>query len=393
MKQIIDAEPVIANWTVSGTQSKSDVETPEYVAGVTTSKSLIVSFKGPSDFAERTFGTPVDVLNKDYLVFSVWSQRFKGKRYSHSDDFNYAVQLQTGGTWFRFPTWDTFTEVVIDISDINQIDHIRIEPVKDFTNEDNLIVSYFVTCKVDYPYDIMEGVKDHLTAIRDQVNSNGGFKAGTVSGAAGDDKIKIEGLILYVERYSVVTIDDGVNSEKHLLQNNNETDFNLGQLYDGPVLLNSYTNADVYVSYEPIFGKFEEEVVVPSMTIWGFAPASSVTVLPSSRMVREYGGGSFMELESGMRLEFPMQIDLMARQWELIEQMGDIVRRFLRERHVWINGRKHDFIWTGNAESTFPDDPTVQLYSITYTVTIEVKESGVVKLPVSGAATLDVKVL
>jgi hypothetical protein len=381
MKQVIDAEPSTANWTVSGAQTKRDVQIAEYIAGIETTQSMITTFYEASDYVERVFGTPIDVSDYDYLVFSVWSHRNRGGQFRRPEDFNYGIVLQDGGAVLSFPTWQTFTEVVIDISGIDQIDKLRIEPLRAFESQDHLIVSNFVVCTPDYPYDILQGIREHLLDVRSRRFPQGGVKAGTVTASQGDTQITIDGLVDYVERYSVVRIAGGGNEETHLLINNNETDFELGGLYDGDSLLHDYTDADVYVLYEPILGKFEEEAVIPSITVWGFSPDSSAGVLPASRTVKEYGGGTFTELQTGMRMSFPIQLDIYARHWQLIEEMGDMVREFLAGRELWINGRKHDFIWQGGAETTFPDDPTVQLYSVTYNLDVEVKEARVETLP------------
>jgi hypothetical protein len=131
----------------------------------------------------------------------------------------------------------------------------------------------------------------------------------------------------------------------------------------------------VRVVYEPTMGGYESEVVVPGIGVWGFAPDSSLSTLPGGRVTREYTGGTFLQLEEGMRLTFPVQIDLVARGWQDVEVMGRIARQFLAGRELWVNGRKHDFVFTGGAEDTVPEDDTAAVYTVTYTFDVEVREA------------------
>lgn len=369
MRKIVDAEPNATNWTAGAGQTIVDSEHPEYIAGAGNSKALLVSFESSGDYAELDLsGSPIDVSDYNFLSFTVWS------RLGASTD-RYKISVDGSGFTY-FDTYSVVADLSIDVSSISSLDRLRVELDTDLSVADHLILSYFVLSTPEYPLDIMTGMVDQLTFERNNLLPNGGFKAGTLSASTGDDIITVEGLIEYVERYSVVKIEGGGNSETHLLIARDGDDFSLGGLYDGNSIINDFTDADVYVIFEVVFGQAEKEILLPSVVLWGFEPIPVQRDNPNELIPFSKTGSNWSLVEQGMILEFPMQIDIMARHYEEISKMATFVRSFLRHRHFWINGRDHSFIATDPATEITPETPEVQIYHVTYNVSIEVREAG-----------------
>lgn len=382
MRKIVDAEPNSTNWTAGSGQTILDSEHPEYIAGAGNTKALLVSFSNVGDYAELDLSaSPIDISDYNFLSFTVWSRLG-----ASTNRYKIAVD---GSGFAHFDTYSVVTDLSIDVSSISSLNRLRIELDTDLSDTDHLILSYFVLSTPEYPLDIMTGMVDQLVFERDRLLINGGFKAGTLSASSGDSIITIGGLIEYVERYSVIKIEGGGNSETHLLLARDGDEFDLGGLYDGNTILNDYTDADVYVIFEVIFGQAEKEILLPSVVLWGFEPIPVQRDNPNELIPFSKTGSDWSLLEQGMLLDFPMQIDLMARHYEEIAKMATFVRSFFRHRHFWINGRDHSFIATDPSTEITPETPEVQIYHVTYNVSIEVREAGEITVqPEAKAATI-----
>ena len=340
MKLTIDSLTDATGWVVNAPSTIEEIAEKSLIAGLN-NKSLMISFDESDTVrtATKTFGTAIDVTDYESLVFSIGSYN-KGvdRLYLRPDDFVYKIGLD-GVREFYVPVYRTFSDITIGIEDVTSITKIEITALH--TDSDQIMISEMVAEKEEIPIDILVAVKEHIDYyINDAVGD--GLLLGTLTGAAGDTEIVMSNPD-YLDRYGVIKIDDGVNSETHQVEDNDAATFQLNHNYDGNQLLNNYTNANVYLQYPSFINPGQLELRLPGMSIWGIEPnpilrGGKLETIHDSFLV---SGGSKQRTE-GQILEYPILIDCEARRNKLIDTMTRAVRRFIAQEVLWINGRKHD---------------------------------------------------
>lgn len=370
MKAVIEQFDSQAGFSATGGAAVvRENEHAELIAGLGVERSLMLSFAASGDSVGKTLATPVDVSFADYAVVSLWSQRGT-RRYRSTGDFLYRITLGAGAS-FLVPTFSTLAQVQLDVSGLSEVTEVTVEYLG--SEDDFLVLSHMVAVRDELPRDIFESVVEHLDAVRDELYPQGEL-AGTVTGSAGDEKVRVDGLREFVERYSVVTISDGVNAETHLLVAEDEYSFALSGLYDGPVLLHDYAGAEVRVVLVAEFGQLEKEVVLPSMTVWGFDATPIMRGNPTDQALQSYDGTDFFYRQQGKLVEWPVAVSCMARQYELIQKMGDVVRRVMARRRLWVNGQPLDVYFDEAASEILPEEAVTEVYHVQFTFRIEVRE-------------------
>ena len=355
-------------------------EVPEYIAGLNT-KSLSFKFASGSlgKYIQKTVA--VDLTPYDDIVFWIWSRNKRGMGVGYYEKSEYAYKIDFGtGKEYYVPLFDSFSDVSISIKGMANITKIKITCLHD--DEDYLILSHMVAVRDELPVDIWRSVKEQLESdiltsypkVADGVNAKG-ILLGTISGSAGDRVIGFSDSIKIAEKYSVIIIDDGANTEKHQLDKNDGLEFNFFTTYDGAVLKHSHTNASVYLLIPVEFGMSESEIILPGINIQGMNPEE---IIDSSKV--DHARDTFDEEETvserraDAKFRYIILIDCEARTNEMIAFMSLVVRYFLARQVLWVNGKRIEILPEGASTYIEPMEAFNQIPKIQYTMQIEIRE-------------------
>jgi len=383
MNLIIDNLNSVTGW--SGTASVHGLnDHKDYVAGYNT-QSIVFNFDAEDEYIEKTYGTDVS----DYNEFTVYlySREKADTTFVKPENFYYKIDLGSGKEYY-LPTWQGFTHITIDISSIDTIDRIRITSLHD--DDDYLIMSYAVVSKDEIPLDIFQGIQTGLETYRDTLDI---YLLGTINATTGDSQIDLSGFN-FVEDYAVIKINDGSNDEIHQLISGHEGLFNFTGLYDGDRIINSYTDASVYL-YLPIeYGRSSLEAIVPGITVWGFEPQEILNSFGIQDVLDTWTENGASERREGLYNEYPIQFDCEARQNQILAHLARIVRDFIGRRFLYVNGRKCYIQFDGAAVETKPINHYDSIPKVLYRGTIEIREElwQRTSLPLTETITLTVTI-
>jgi len=388
MKTIIDNIINTTGWSASGGASIYNVnEIPEFIAGNNLS-SLIVKFNGLNSYVEKTYN--VDVT--DYKIFTLWiSSRVLGNSQdNYIGDFKYKIDLGTGEE-FYVQLDDNFSPITLDISNVSTITKIKITALS--AVEDYLFLSYAVASLDVFPLDILQSIKEQIEYNRDQFFNQ--RLIGTITGSIGDKSITFGADIDFIDRYSVIEIDDGNNSEIHHLVRREGNTFTFSGLQDGKVLLNNYTSANVYLYYPVDFGMTQKEISLPSITLWGFSPEKEVV---SSEFDLKYDtisvdNQTYQERRTGQFLNWSILIDCEDREsYEVLGELTNIIRIFLGKLIIWVNGRKVNIEYDGTVTELEATENHDIVPKVQYPISVQVKEEIYERQTVYKTETINVDV-
>lgn len=340
MNIIVDRLDSVTGWTESTGANHPEVvglnAVGEYIAGANDFSIVFEFFPGGNgQYVEKVLN--VDVSQADEFIFHVWSRRLAGNEFTKASDFKYKVTLAQGHE-FYFETRGALTEVVVDISGINTITMMRITQLHD--SSDHLIISDAIAVRDEFPLDIFEGVRIQLEKdIRGIVGD--GMLVGTVDLASeGDEEIRCDSVIPFLDRYAVVKIKDENGEEVHHLRADDRGVYSFTTLFDGRALRRSFRNANIYLTFPVTYGRIEDDIILPSIAIWGLTPefilrgAKLDTIFDSFAV----GGGPSGRTE-GQILKYDLLLDCEARHYKLLAFMSSVVRKFIGRESLWINGR------------------------------------------------------
>lgn len=369
MKISIDHLADITGWIINAPSTISTVNYPGMVAGLNSSSLQIHFDKDDSVRVATKTLTPIDVTLYDTLVLSVWSAAKKSYAYNKPSDFAYKLMINNTAEYY-IPTYYTMTDISIGIEGIDEISKIQITPLH--SDDDWLYISEMVAEKQEFPYDVIQNVKEAIDyAIAKDYPK--GRLIGSITAASGDDYITVTSP--YIEQTSVIYIDDGVNSETHQIDTGRDNKYTFKRTYDGPDLLHSYTDANVYMLYPVYYGVSENGIRLPGIAVWGFQPDP---VLRGGKMETIYDthsiDGTVKARTEGQIYNWPVQIDIESKSYEMIAEMSEYVRRVIAGEIVWINGRKHDIVWDGPGIETRPVLAVDTIGKVQYNATIEIIE-------------------
>jgi hypothetical protein len=360
----------------------------EFVAGGN-SQSMIFKFSlvnsGQAKEVVKS-GLSIDVAGYDDLVFSIWSRNKQntGHTYQRASDFVYKLEVN-GSKEMLIPLSSTFTDVVMDITDIDTITQIKITALHSDT--DYLNISHMVAVTDQIPLDVFRALRDE---IRKQLNiyyprfiasdsnvsgvTNKGIKIGTITESAGAKSIVLNAP-QYIENASAILIDGGGNSEIHHIEKSDNKEHFFSSLFDGRTLVNSYTNADVYLYIDVSFHNEEKQIILPSVAIWGMTPEPDFYARKED-LVRDtmLSDGSVNERPRGQLYDYNIIISCEARTLNIMNFMSKVVRDMIGREVLWINGRKMDLNFTGSPTFIEPKEDYNEIPMIQYTANIELKE-------------------
>ena len=374
MRKTIDNIDSLTGWTpqTGSTLSAYKVNTnPDYIAD---KLSGSVIFKIPvgnlNKYITKTIS--VDVSGYDEIVFWAWSRNKAGLEFKKSTDYSYSIDFG-GSVSYYTPVKSPMTMVILSCEGLTGLTRIRITALHN--DEDYLLLSSVVAVKEQNPYDAFTGLQ---TAILSETVAKypDGLILGKTTAVAGSKSIPvISGVRDFLERYSVIKIKDGTNSEIHQIIGNDETNFSFGSLYSGKTLVNSYTNADIYLQIPVEFGQDTIEIRLPSITINGITPelirrGSALEDVWDTRK----NDDTIQSRREGAIFKYRFLLDCEARHDEILAILSEIVRKFLAKETLWINNKKYRMVWEGIPTEIMPTEAFDIVPKIQYLLSIEMIE-------------------
>ena len=375
MKLKIESFTTLTGWVINYPSIIALNEFMRYVSCLENETSLLVKFDSKDTVKTliKTF-TAVDVTDYETLVFNIWSET-KGKQtYGRNieSDFNYKIKINDTDEYL-LPVYNTFTDVNINIKDVTTIDRIEITALHKDT--DNIILSEMIAEYEEMPIDLLEEMKNHIEFYLERKIGKG-LLLGKISATVGDTQINTSDYN-YIDRYSVILIDDGNNYEVHQLKeiDDNSSIANLNDNYEGPTIKNNYIDADIYLMFPVYINPDERDVRLPGICLWGIAPEPIFRTGKLDRFIESYKtDGSMTERIEGQIWKYFILIDCEARASSLIAIMSKAVRDFCGNRILWINGRKHELFFNQTPVETRAMEGIDIIPKIQYQINVEVIE-------------------
>lgn len=377
MKEIIDQLDDPAGWVTndpSVTVTKNEV--PQYIAGLGNEGSLIIRFPGNiGDYAEKTLTNPVDVTLLDRLVFSDWAQRSQVDKSGAVDPSQISYKLWINDTdYFQLPAGKVFEECTFNISQVTTITKIKIESKTAL--EEGLIVSHMVSSTDELPLDLFQATKEHLDYYINRKYASA-IVIGKASPRVGDKAVFItSGLRNFVTTGSCIRISDGNNEEIHQVDEDNNNTWSFTALFGGKDIINTYTDADIFLYIPVVFGTAKKEIVLPGIAIWGFTPE------PVERFGKiEENFDSYQDTSVSSKGITQFQDHLIgchceshSSQVSILAIISQLVRNHIARMVLWVNGYRFYIRYDGSPSYTEPDGSTDQIEYIAWQFRVEIAE-------------------
>lgn len=371
MKLLIDNLNSITGWTASGgsTSIFGLNELKNSIAG-NNDNSLILYFNGVDSYCTKTL-TSIDVTDYNTLTFYVQSINKSNNLFTKWSDFSYKIDINSADS-FYLPIYEGFSVVKLDISDITEINKIKITSLH--SDEDYIVISYMVVSSDNIPLDLFEGIKEQLE-YEIENNFSKKFPVGIISTTAGDSSITFVSDIPYIDRYVGIMITDDVNTEYHIIEKRTDKTFTFNTLYDGKIIKNTFIDANVYLYIPVVFGRRQIEIVLPSITIWSFEPEKIDVETDLDNILDTWKTDDTVgERRTGKYQNYLILIDCESRQDEVLATLTKIVRTLLAKKKVWINGELCELEFEGRAVEIEPTDSYNIIPKVQYQCNITIKE-------------------
>lgn len=374
---VIDKCEVVTGWTSSDTAKVALPvlnEVSHFIANKNTA-SLVFNWKvgGLNSYVQKTISPTKSTTGYTEIVLSIMSTAFKyaGTKFNNRDEFKYKIQFNDTMEPVLLPLYNDLTDITIDITGITTIDKIKITALHN--EADYLVISQVTLVDDDIPLDIYKSLKSE---IESEISTNvTPILSGAVTCITGDTSITISGSRDFLERYAKIKITGGGFTEYHQLFENTEGVYTFTSLYDGESMLHDYTAASVYLELPVEYGKREEEIILPGISIFGFGFSEVLRggkvdfindTYRNDRTVSEFKNYAIYEWE--------INIDVESYHDQLIAIMSQAVRNVISRNLLWINGRKYEIYFKSDpvfieANAAFNQIPKVQ-----YKMKIEEKE-------------------
>jgi hypothetical protein len=372
MKTVFDNFDSITNWSASGGASIIGVnDIAEFIAGEL-SHSVILKFNGLGSYCNKAYASPITVGDYTHLIIHVWSQTKGSNHYERDSDFSYKIDIGSGKEYYlKAP--DGFDDVFLDITGVTTIDRIRITALTSAV--DHLVLSYGVLAKDELPYDIFVGLKEKIDAlIAADISTE--FLVGAITDVtAGDDSIRFLSCPVWINRYSKIMISDGVHTEYHHISKVDGYTLYFSKMYDGSVLKYSYSSASVYMCFPVEFGKYESEIILPSVSIWGLSPEHKPIESDIQTDLDTWKtDGSVNESTTGQWFSYSLLIDCESMSVELLTEISKVVNKIIARKSLWVNGRKCFIEFAGAPSVIDPTEVVANIPKIQYACTVTIKQ-------------------
>jgi hypothetical protein len=375
MKTLIEPFTTVGGWTMGGSISVyAQNLQPEFIADHLTS-SLV--FKVPQGSQGLTFKKTVSITVPAAcdFVFSLWSRNMWGRYFELSTDFSYQVSFDNGAHAYYIPTFRPFGDVTINNSyGITTVTTIIFTVLHN--QEDYLILSAMNAVVDEYPLDILNGLSTELALVAAAQYPTGFATGDTVTGTAGASSCVLTGNHDFIARYALVQF--GGTVESHIVD---EWDPVTGVMtfltsWSGPLLVNNHAGDTVVVLFPVTITLGETDLIQPSIALQGMQPEH---VLRRAEVSDTYDtfdvAGPFSNRQEEQNLRYPVLIDCEAQHYETLARLNRVVRSFMARGYVWINARKHDFLWDIPPVEIDPEIVNETLPKTQHTLEIEVRET------------------
>jgi len=373
MKSVIDNLNALAGWTSSGTMSAAILnDHPEYISGGNTS-SIIISVPAGNTGKYIQKSITFDPSGYDEVVLSIWSREKTTENPEMlAANYHYKIDFGTGEEYY-LPTPEKFSQVSFYISGAATFNKIKITALHN--DEDYLCISYLVAVKEQMPLDLFNAARDELRTRIDSYTTLNKF-VGNVTALAGDTSISITGTRQFLDRYAVIKITDGINTEYHQIEVYDEEACGFNGLYSGTKILNNFTAANVYLYIPVEFGVDSKDIILPGISIWGITPemilrGSALEDIFDNFTVAVEGASRRRE---GHIYKFNILIDVEARHYEILNLMSEVVRKFIAREILWMNGLRYEIKDEGIPTAVEPVESYEFIPKIQYNFHIEFKE-------------------
>ncbi len=392
MKKAIELFTSLTGWSSTGTISAAVLNADPHYAAEHLGTSVAFHVPAGNLGQSVTKTVAVDLTGYDELVLSVWSRRKAAEQFDTAVDYAYAITVD-GMHTYLLPTWPGFGQVSIGIAGVTAATQVTITALHN--DDDYLLLSGLYAVREELPLDVMQAVVDEITYQAGLIIPTG-VAIGTATTVAGATSF-LPSARKFLDRYAVVQLSGTAGTEIHQIDSWEEGSggFTLMSTFGGKTLQYSQA-ATVSLLIPAAFGTTETELLAPGIAVWGMAPDPRY---PESDVQEEadsavLGGGEDVRRDD-MHLAFPLLIDCESRHNETLALASRIVRRFLGQGYLWINGRKHDLWWSQPAEQILPTVPVETLPKVQYTIDALVRERREARAAVlvAGPATLTGNIL
>jgi hypothetical protein len=373
MRKTIDTCTSLTGWTSGSGSTISAYSLNANQNYIADNQASSIIFKIPignlNKYISKTI--TVDVTGYEEIVLWTWSRNKYAESFTKPIDYSYSIDF--GGTAYYLPVKSQMNMVVLSCAGMTELTRIRITALHD--DDDYLLISSIAAVVEQNPIDCYKGLQTGLLSDITLKYPNG-LKLGTSSPIAGDKTITIFGLRDYLERFSVIKIKDFVNSEIHQIDKNDETNFGFNSLYSGRTILNTYTDADIYLQFPVNYTQDTSEIELPSITIFGITPelirrGSALEDIFDTHTVDD---GDIQVRREGAIFKYHFLLDCEARHEYTLSIISEITRKFLAKETLWINNKKYRMVWEGSPTELMPNEAFDIIPKIQYTLSLEMIE-------------------
>ena len=355
-------------WVGPGGSTFNVNQVPDYIANYLPG-SLIIYI--PPNSAGQGFVKTVAASfpGASSIVLSVWSRQLR--RVNQNKPADYAYEIDFGNSnIFMLPTPMEFDAVDIGLNGWSSVTQIKIIPTSNA--EDWIILSGCYAVADDYPLDVFVGAQ---AGIQQALASFSLPVIGSKVLIAGQTSIPFSPWPQYLERGAVIKITDGVNIERHQIQRWDETGIWFTSLYDGQALAHAYNPGTITLEIPVEYGVLEKEAVIPAITIWGLNPVPDQSTSDVSTIVDTYtpSGGAAVR-KAGMQQTYELLIDCESRSVQILALAARIVKWWIGQQTIWINGRRNDLSIDFDSVAIDPPDSTIQIPKIQFRIKIDAFE-------------------
>ena len=373
MKTTIDTLEVTTGWACAGgTIAVSLNQHPEYIADNLAASLLI---QVPAGNINKVLKKTVSVTLTDCteIVFNVWS-RGKGSVNQPGMLPPMPYKIKFGTNEFYIPLSKGFNDVSIGLNGWTAVTEISITPL--FDDDDYLIISGMYGIRDEYPADVFAGVKAGIERAVSTLSPKG-LLVGTCSCVAGETSIALSAYT-YIDRFATILIDDGANSETHQIEKFDEGATKrlwFTSLKDGKAIKYNHTTAPVYLALPVEYGTMQKEAIIPGIAIWGMESTPDQNEVDSNEIWDTYNvNGSTALRRTVYRQKYQVLIDCEARHGKVLAVLSRLVKWFISQQVVWINGRKHDIGYGNAAVYIEPPESVEMVPKLQYTIEIQTAE-------------------
>lgn len=369
MNLVIDEFNSITGFLAYNTASiVGTVTIPDFIAGPNNTASTQFAFLTSGDYIEKD-GLSIDVTSYDYIVCHFYSSFNKNTSGLYTIAFNdtneYEINL------FPYLTFQYFS-----LAEITTIEKIKITYYG--TSLDRLICSHCLAVADEIPVDIFISIQDLIqTELTTQIGD--GFLLGIIDANSGDDEIALNQIaytaLEYIDRYSVIKIDDGVNSETHVLEDNDENYFKLAKDEDGDEIINDFNDANCYLTIPVRYGTKQQIYNTPSISITGYTPEPILRGGKVETVLTTKENGTAYARPDDQIYRYKFQVACITRmENDILTFMSQIVRDVIAREILWINGQRYDIYFEGEPEFVELEGFDNTIVGLIYVITLEVKE-------------------